>query len=100
MKPDQDVYRIGDVAVFGEPPQEPVPDPSPLIAVEILSKDDRHSDLLQKREGHLAGGISDLGGVDPITQRFSGYGRRGRVSSGSLPDSSFQLTPSDLFSDL
>src|ERR1700680_3382818 len=41
------MYRIADVAVFTEPPQKPVPDTPPLIAIEILSKDDRHSDLMQ-----------------------------------------------------
>jgi Uma2 family endonuclease len=102
MKVASDVYRVADVAVFTRPPQQPVPDTPPLIAIEILSKDDRHSDLMQKLEEFLAWGVGNIWVVDPITKRFSAYTRLGlqNVSSFSLPDYSFQLTPSDLFNDL
>ncbi len=101
MKLAPDVYLIPDVAVFAEPPLQPVPDTPPLIAIEILSKDDRHSDLMQKLEEYLAWGVANIWVVDPITKRFSAYTRLGlqNVSSFSLPDYSFQLTP-DLFNDL
>ena len=101
MKLAADVYRIPDVAVFTES-QQPVPDTPPLIAIEILSKDDRHSDLMQKLEEYLAWGIANIWVVDPITKRFSAYTHLGlqNVSSFSLSNYSFQLTPSDLFSDL
>jgi Uma2 family endonuclease len=102
MKLEPNVFRIPDVAVFTEPPQQPVPDTPPLIAIEILSKDDRHSDLMQKLEEYLAWGIANIWVVDPITKRFSAYTHLGlqNVSSFSLSNYSFQLTPSDLFSDL
>jgi|HubBroStandDraft_6_1064221.scaffolds.fasta_scaffold181931_1 Uma2 family endonuclease len=101
MKLAADVYRIPDVAVFTES-QQPVPDTPPLIAIEILSKDDRHSDVMQKLEEYLAWGIANIWVVDPITKRFSAYTHLGlqNVSSFSLSNYSFQLTPSDLFSDL
>ena len=101
MKLAADVYRIPDIAVFAES-QQPVPDTPPLIAIEILSKDDRHSDLMQKLEEYLVWGIANIWVVDPITKRFSAYTHLGlqNVSSFSLSDYSFQLTPSDLFSDL
>jgi Uma2 family endonuclease len=96
-----DVYRIPDVAVFTES-QQPVPDTPPLVAIKILSKDDRHSDLMQKLEEYLAWGVANIWVVDPITKRFSAYTQLGlqNVSSFTLPDYPFQLTPSDLFSDL
>jgi Uma2 family endonuclease len=102
MKLTTDVYRIPDVAVFTEPPQQPVPDTPPLIAIGILSKDDRHSDLMQKLDEYLAWGVANIWVVDPTTKRFSAYTHSGlqNVSSFSLPDYPFQLTPSDLFSDL
>ena len=102
MKVASDVYRVADVAVFSERPREPFPDTPPLIAIEILSKDDRHSDLMQKLEEYLAWGVANIWVVDPITKRFSAYTHLGlqNVSSFSLTDCSFQLTPSDLFSDL
>jgi len=97
-----DVYRIPDVSVFAAPPHQTVPDTPPLVAIEILSKDDRHSDLMQKLEEYLAWGVANIWVVDPITKRFSAYTHLGlqNVSSFSLPDYPFQLTPSDLFSDL
>jgi Uma2 family endonuclease len=102
MKLAPDVYRIPDVAVFTEPPRQPVPDTPPLVAIEILSKDDRHSDLMQKLEEYLTWGVPNIWVVDPTTKRFSAYTHLGlqNVSSFSLPDYPFQLTPSDLFSDL
>jgi len=102
IKIEPNVYRIPDVAVFKEPPLQPVPDTPPLIAIEILSKDDRHSDLMQKLEEYLTWGVANIWVVDPITKRFSAYTHLGlqNVSSFTLPDYPFQLTPSDLFSEL
>ena len=102
MKIASDVYRVADVAVFTERPRDPFPDTPPLIAIEILSKDDRHSELMQKLEEYLAWGVTNIWVVDPITKRFSAYTHLGlqNVSSFSLPEYAFQLTPSDLFSDL
>jgi len=96
------IYRIPDVSVFAAPPPQQVPENPPLITIEILSKDDRHSDLMQKLEEYLAWGVANIWVVDPITKRFSLYTHLGlqNVSSFSLPDYPFQLTPSDLFSDL
>ena len=102
MKIASDVYRVADVAVFTERPRDPFPETPPLIAIEILSKDDRHSDLMQKLEEYLAWGVANIWVVDPMTKRFSAYTHLGlqNVSSFSLPDYPFQLTPSDLFNDL
>jgi Uma2 family endonuclease len=102
MKLAPEVYRIPDLSVFASPQHESVPDTPPLIAIEILCKDDRHFELMQKLEEYLAWGVVHIWVVDPITKRFSAYTHLGlqNVSSFSLPDYPFQLTPSDLFSDL
>jgi Uma2 family endonuclease len=102
LKLASDVYRIPDVSVFVVPQHQAVPDTPPLVVIEILSKDDRHSDLMQKLEEYLAWGVANIWVVDPIAKRFSAYTHLGlqNVSSFSLPDYPFQLTPSDLFSDL
>jgi len=102
MKIAAGVYRIPDVAVFREPPQQPVPEAPPFIAIGILSKDDRHSELMQKLEEYLAWGVANIWMVDPIAKRFSAYTHLGlqNVSSFTLSDYPFQLTPSDLFNDL
>jgi Uma2 family endonuclease len=97
-----EVYRIPDVSVFAAPPQQAVPETPPLIVIEILSKDDRHSDVMQKLEEYLAWGVANIWVVDPIAKRFSAFNQLGlqNVSSFSLPNYPFQLTPSGLFSDL
>jgi Uma2 family endonuclease len=102
MKLAESVYRIPDVAVFTEPQRQPVPDTPPLLAIEILPKDGCHSDLMQKLEEYLAWGVRNIRVVDSITKRFSSYTTLGlqNASSLSLPNYLFQLTPSDLFSDL
>jgi len=103
MKVAPGIYRIPDAAVFaGKPPDQLVPDTPPLVVVEILSKDDRHSDLMQKLEEFRQWGVPHIWVIDPLTKRFSMYTERGleKVSSLSLSDYPFQLTPAELFANL
>jgi Uma2 family endonuclease len=103
MKLAPDVYRIPDVAIFsGAAPEVDVPETPPLIAIEILSKDDRHSDLMRKLEEYRAWGVPHIWVIDPNTKRFAVYNELGlqNISSFQLPDYPFQLTPSELFSNL
>jgi Uma2 family endonuclease len=103
MKVAPGIYRIPDVAVFaGRLPQQQVPDQPPLVVVEILSKDDRHSDLMQKLEEYRAWGVPHIWVIDPSTQRFSMYTELGlqNVSSLSFSDYPFELTPAELFANL
>jgi Uma2 family endonuclease len=97
-----DVYRIPDISVVTRPPEGRVPDSPPLIVIEILSKDDRHSDLIGKLEEYLTWGVPNIWVIDPQTRRFSIYSELGlqNASSFSLAGYPFQLTPSDLFSRL
>ncbi len=103
MRVAPDAYRIPDVAVFGgvEPKQE-VPSAPPLLVIEILSKDDRHHDLMEKLEEYRAWGVLNIWVVDPHSKRLSLYTASGlqNVSSLALPDYAFELTPAELFSDL
>jgi len=103
LKLAPDLYRIPDVTVIaGKPPQQSVPDQPPLVTIEILSKDDRHSNLMQKLEEYRVWGVPNIWVIDPATQRFSIYTELGlqNVSSFSLPSYPFQLSPAELFSQL
>ena len=103
MKVAPGVYRIPDVAVFaGILPNQPVPNEPPLVVVEILSKDDRHSDLMQKLDEYHNWGVAHIWVIDPSLKRFSMYTDLGlqNVSSLSLAEYPFQLTPAELFADL
>jgi Uma2 family endonuclease len=98
-----DVYRIPDISVFaGKPPHERVPSTPPLLVIEILSKDDRHHDLMQKLDEYRVWGVQNIWVVDPLAKRLAVYSSAGlqNVSSLALANYPFELTPSVLFSDL
>jgi Uma2 family endonuclease len=84
------------------PPDQQVPDKPPLVVVEILSKDDRYSDLMQKLEEYRNWGVGHVWGINPSLKRFSIYTDFSlqNISSHSLADYPFQLTPAELFADL
>ena len=103
MKIAPDVYRIPDVTVFaGRLPEREVPDKPPLVVVEVLSKDDRYSDLMQKLDEYREWRVPHIWVIDPSTKRFSMYTELGlqHVSSLGLSDYPFQLTPAELFANL
>jgi Uma2 family endonuclease len=98
-----DVYRIPDISVFaGEQPKQSVPSAPPLLVIEILSKDDRHHDLMEKLEEYRVWGVLNIWVVDPLARRLSFYNEFGlqNVSSLTLPGYPLELTPNVLFSDL
>jgi Uma2 family endonuclease len=96
------VFRIPDISVLTVPPEGRVPDQPPLVTIEILSKDDRHSDLMQKLEEYRVWGVPNIWVIDPITKRFSIYTELGlqNVSTFALAGYPFQLAAADLFSQL
>jgi Uma2 family endonuclease len=98
-----EVYRIPDISVFaGERPNESVPSNPPYLVVEILSKDDRHHNLMEKLEEYRVWGVPNIWVIDPHGKRLALYTTAGlqHVSSLALPDYPFELTPAVLFSDL
>jgi Uma2 family endonuclease len=98
-----DVYRIPDISVFaGDAPKQSVPSAPPLLVIEILSKDDRHHNLMEKLEEYRAWGVPNIWVVDPLSKRLSRYTESGliNVSSLALADYPLELTPAALFSDL
>jgi Uma2 family endonuclease len=102
VKLGDDLYRIPEVMVFAKPPENAVPEKPPLVAIEIMSKDDRHSDLMEKLEECRVFGVPHIWVVDPILRRLSRYTEGGlqNASSLALPGYPLELTPAALFSDL
>jgi Uma2 family endonuclease len=70
--------------------------------IEILSKDDRYHDVMEKLEEYRVWGVPNIWVVNPLAKRLSLYTEVGlqNVSSLALGDYPFELTPSVLFSDL
>lgn len=98
MKLRPRLYRIPDAAVFlgSEPPA--VPDTPPLVAIEILSADDRMPEVLDKLREYRAWGVPHIWLVDPESRWMYIYddGLR-EVGSLKLPELDFELQPADVF---
>lgn len=70
----EDLFRVPDVTVFGgAPPAQLVPDRAPLCVVEIVSRDDRYTELLQKLDEYQRWGVPHIWVVDPWLERLSTY---------------------------
>jgi len=93
-------YRIPDVAVFaGRKPEEKYPSTPPYIAIEILSPDDRFSEVVRKLDEYRSWGIAHIWVVDPQLRRFLVYGATGlgEVTEFRLPDYDVVITPQAVF---
>ena len=93
-------YLISDVAVFlgAEPPD--VPDTPPLIAIEILSADDRMAEVLEKLREYLGWGVPHIWVVCPKNREMYVYnGGLARVESLKVPELDFELQPADVFGE-
>ena len=67
-------YRVADLAVFaGEAPAENVPSRPTLVIVEIVSRDDRYVEILEKLEEYRRWGVRHIGLVDPWLSRLHVY---------------------------
>jgi Uma2 family endonuclease len=70
MKLNPNRYLIPDVAVFHPDEPESVPVNPPLIAIEILSSDDRLGEVREKLEEYRKWGVRHVWLVDPRSRRF------------------------------
>ena len=62
-------FRIPDVCVYiGGEPEEQVFRTPPFLAIEIVSKDDRASDLQEKIHDYIAFGVQFVWVIDPRTR--------------------------------
>ncbi len=82
-------YRIVDLAVFaGEAPTENVPSRPPLVAIEIVSRDDRHTEIVEKLDEYLRWGVRHVWLVDPWLRKLYVYSSSGlsEVAGYELPE--------------
>jgi Uma2 family endonuclease len=91
-------YLIPDVAVFH--PNEPiaVPETPPLVTIEILSPDDKMSEVREKLEEYRTWGVPHVWLVDPRSRRFyTGDAGLTEVSSLTVSELAIEITKHDLF---
>lgn len=65
-----DRYRIPDICVIpADTPYEAILRTPPMLAVEILSREDRMSDIQERLEDYMQMGVRALWVVDPVRRR-------------------------------
>jgi Uma2 family endonuclease len=72
-----DRFRIPDVTAEREMPATRFLRTPPLIAVEILSREDRAGDISDKIDDYLAFGVPNVWVVDPQRRHVTVYGSHG-----------------------
>ncbi len=91
-------FAIPDVAVFW--PDEPsrVPETPPLVAIEILSLDDRMSDVRAKLEEYKAWGVRHVWLADPHSRRlYVAEAGLHEVESLRIPELGVEVLHEDIF---
>ena len=94
------LFRIPDVAVFRlREPVDLVPSEPPFIVIEIVSPEDRHTDIVEKLEEYRTWGVPHIWPADPWPRQLSVYEEKGLVAVGAfrLPDFDLEIKPADLF---
>jgi Uma2 family endonuclease len=94
---------IPDVAAFRtDLPFENVPTTPPLAVAEVVSKDDRYSDLLHKLTEYREWGVLNIWVIDPWRRQLSACVTQGLVDVPSLrlPEYGFEVTLDQLIEGL
>jgi len=99
LKLREGLFLIPDVCVFWpEEPREAVPNQPPLIAVEILSPDDRMAEVRDKLETYRAWGVPRVWLVDPHSRRmYACEAGLAETASLKVPELGVEVTAADLF---
>lgn len=93
------LYRIPDVSVFyPNEPHERVPATPPFVAIEILSPDDRMSDVRNKLAEYREWGVTHVWLVDPHSKRmYTCDTELVEVSKLQINELGLELKPVDIF---
>jgi len=92
-------FRIVDLAIFDTKPSAEVPPETPLAAIEVLSPDDSHAELMRKFEEYEGMGVKHIWLIDPLAKRFSIYHAASLTDARELTIASHSITirRADLF---
>ena len=91
-------FLIPDVAVFYGAEPARVPDTPPLIAIEILSPDDKMTAVREKLEEYKRWGVPHSWLIDPNSRRlYTCDAGLTEVTTLQVPELDIELRPSDIF---
>jgi len=99
LKLRPNIYLIPDVIVFHpSEPQEHVPDFPPLVAIEVVSRDDKMAKLRQKLEDYRVWGVPHVWLVDPHSKRlYTCDAGLVEVTTLKIPELGIEVRPADIF---
>ena len=85
--------------MFREKPAELVPSVPPFLIVEIVSREDRHTEIVEKFEEYRAWGVPHIGLADPWRRQLSVYGPEGlsAVKSFRIPELDLEVSAAGIF---
>jgi len=92
-------FRVIDLAVFLSVPKEAIPASVPLIAIEIVSPDDRLDDIFRKLMEYQNCGVAHIVLADPALRTLSIYrdGSLTSVETFVVPEFEISISVDDLF---
>jgi Uma2 family endonuclease len=81
-------------------PKEHIPSTPPFLVVEIVSEDDRHTEIRKKLAEFNDWGVKHIWLADPWTRTLSVYDGSGlhEVPTFELPEFGATLSPGEIFS--
>lgn len=98
MRLRSNLILIPDVAVFYQKEPARVPESPPLIAIEVLSLDDRLSAVREKLDEYKTWGVPHVWLVDPHARRFyTCNAGLTEVSSLAIPELAIELRTDQAF---
>jgi Uma2 family endonuclease len=98
VKLREGLYLIPDVTIFWPSKPLPLPELPPLIAIEILSPDDRLASVREKLEEYKAWGAPHVWLADPHARRlYTCVDGFREVASFTVPELGVTVTPNDIF---
>jgi Uma2 family endonuclease len=75
-------FRIPDVCVIHQDaPDEQIVTTAPLICIEILSKDDSFSPIVDRLDDYVSMGVANIWVIDPHKRRAYMYGADGTIEA-------------------
>jgi Uma2 family endonuclease len=101
IEPDR--FRVADFAVLrGARPEGRYATTPVFVAIEIVSPDDRYSELTQRLEDYRRWGVPNVWLVDPELKRLHEYSEAGLLQRASLrlPEFDFEISAQELFKDI
>ena len=99
VRTGEESVRVIDVAIYTDKPNAPIPSNPPLIAVEILSPDDRAHVVLEKLNEYSAWGVRHVWLVDPESREMFAWDGRSLAKQDALVAAEVEasLSPNDVF---